>query len=346
MVCRFAWAAVFLCSVAANSEVPQTSLSVRKTGLLGCGPPNFRCLEVVNRTTPKPKPGEVIIKVAASSLNPDEITILKIPAVHYTPGIDVSGTVVDLGVGVTSLKVGDRVWTMFATGGMSEYTAHFAELTGVVPPELDLVDVGTLPTVGMTVLGALESAGAPWDAGRNVSVLMTSCTGGTGYVAVQLAKALGASRVICATSSTNLDFARSLGADVVVDYHESSVFDAVADGSVDVVLNNHDAPGNADKSMAKFRVPGGVYVTVVGASAKNPREGVEQIHYSLATPKEMASFVPKLDMLAGFLKDGRLRVIVDEYYDFDHVKEAFSAEAQGHVKTKIAVVPRLAASVV
>lgn len=346
MVCYLTRAFSLLYCAIAQVEVPTTSLSVRKTGVLGCGPPNFRCLQVVNRTTPKPKPGEVVIKVAASSLNPDEITILKIPAVHYTPGLDVSGTVVELGLGVTNLKVGDRVWTMFATGGMSEYTAHFAELTGVVPAELDLVDVGTVPTVGMTVLGALESAGAPWDASRNVSVLMTACTGGTGYVAVQLAKALGASTVICATSGTNMDLARSLGADVVVDYHERSVFDAVADGSVDVVLNNHDALGNADKSMAKLRAPGGVYVTVVGPLAKDPPTGVEQIHYSLATPKEMASFVPKLDMLAGMIKDGRLRVIVDEYYDFDHVKEAFGAAAQGHVKTKIAVVPSLMSATV
>lgn len=344
MASRLACAVVLLCCVSADFGAPTTSLSVRKTGALGCGPPHFRCVAVQNRTTPKPKPGEVLIKVAASSLNPDEIAILKIPAMHYTPGLDVSGTVVEVGLGVTSLKVGDRVWTMFATGGMAEYTAHFADLTGIVPPDLDLVDVGTLPTVGMTVLGALESAGAPW-AGQNTSVLMTACTGGTGYVAVQLAKALGASRVVCAASGTGLELARSLGADVVVDYHESSVFEAVADGSVDVVLNNHNEQGNADKSMEKLKSPGGVYVSLAGPLARHPPVGVEQIHYSLATPTEMASFVPKLDLLAGLIKDGRLRVMVDAYYDFDHVKEAFGVAAQGHVKTKIAVVPTSTATV-
>lgn len=279
--------------------------------------------------------------MAGSSLNPDEVSLLKTPIVHYTPGFDVSGTVVALGWGVTSLSVGDRVWTSAVTGGMSEYTARLAALTAVVPPELDLIDAGTLPTVGMTVIGAFESAGAPWDATRNISVLITAGTGGVGYAAVQLAKALGASRVICAAGGAGVDLARSLGADVVVDYHNSSVFDAVDDGSVDVVLDNHEAPGNADKSMEKLKAPGGVYVSLSGPLAENPPAGVEQVSYFMLPP-----FVPKLDKLAGFVKDGSFRIMIEKYYDFDHIKDAFTVSGKGHVKTKIAVVPRRSSSVV
>lgn len=326
-----------------SDEVPETSLSVRKTGLKGCGPPDFECVKVMNRTTPKPKRGEVLIKVSGSSMNPDEVSILKIPLVQYSPGLDVSGTVAALGQGVTSLKVGDRVWTMFATGGMAEYTTRLAALTGIVPDGLDLGKVGTLPTVAMTTLGALQSAGAPWSKGSNVTVLITAGTGGTGYVAVQLAKALGAACVVTAASPENLDFARSLGADTVVNYHNESVFDAVANGSVDVVFNNHGSDGNGDRAMPKLRPSGGIFVTIAGGMAKNPPAGIKQIDYSLWDPREMLSFRQKLDTLAGFLSDSKMRVDIQETFDLEHAKDAFTLMASGHIRSKISVLPRLEA---
>ena len=64
-----------------------------------------------------------------------------------------------------------------------------------VPPR----DVGTLPEVSMTSAQALKKAGAPWNSSQNTTVVVTSGSGGTGFVGVQLAKAYGASRVITAT---------------------------------------------------------------------------------------------------------------------------------------------------
>jgi NADPH:quinone reductase-like Zn-dependent oxidoreductase len=285
-----------------------------------------------------------LIKVAGSSLNPDEISILDTPLVSYTPGIDVSGTVAELGLGVQGFEVGDRVWSMFATGGMAEYTTRLAALTAKVPEGLELAQVGTLPTVAMTTLGALQSAGAPWDASRNATVLITNGTGGTGYAAVQLAKALGASRVVTAVGPGNIGFAKSLGADVVVDYHKQSVFDAVDDGSVDVVLNNHNSAGNAVRAMQKLRAPGGVFVTIAGGKADNPPAGIKQIDYDLWAPKEMADFRNKLDMITGFLSDGKMRIVIQDTYDFDHVVDAFTVMAAGHVQSKLSIVPKSATS--
>merc|ERR1711879_649423 len=182
--------------------------------------------------------------------------------------------------------------------------------------------------------------GAPWSNSNNVTVLITAGTGGTGYVAVQLAKALGATYIVTAAGPENLDFARSLGADEVVDYHKQSVFDVVANGSVDVVLNNHDSNGNAARAMQKLRAPGGCFVTIAGDIAKSPPPGIKQIKYSLWAPKEIASFRQKLDTIGHLLSEGKMRVDVQGTFDFEHVREAFGAVAAGHVRSKLSVVPK------
>lgn len=287
-----------------------------------------------------------MIKVAGSSVNPDEVSLLATPLVSYTPGFDVSGTVAALGFGVKGFEVGDWVWSASTTGGMAEYTTRFAHLTGKVPKDLDLARVGSLPIVAMTVLGALQRAGAPWDKARNATVLITSGTGGTGYTAVQVAKALGAARVVTAVGPDNIAFAKSLGADVVVDYHKQSVFDAVDDGSVDVVLNNHNSEGTSDRAMKKLKASGGVFVTIDGGEAKNPPAGITQINYQLEDPKEVADFRNKLDIIAGFLSEGKIRIEIQETYDFDNIRDAFTVAAAGHVRSKISVVPKFSGVVV
>jgi NADPH:quinone reductase-like Zn-dependent oxidoreductase len=323
--------------------------AVRKTGVEGCTPPGFSCVSVVNITTPEPGFEEVLIKVSASGVNPDEITILDLPAVHYTLGIDVAGIVASVGSGTTGrIKVGDRVWANGIHGGMGEYAIRSEALCGKVPQGLDLVGAGTLPTVAMTSLGALRSAGAPWkmlhgnktSAAANMTVLITAGTGGTGYTAVQLAKALGASRVVTAATGNGIAFAKMLGADIVVDYEKGSVFDAVADGSIDVVLSNHKSNTSAARAMTKLK-PVGVYVTLDGDTTANPPPGVQQIDYDLFDPKEAIHFVEYLDEIAAFLAAGKMQITVDKAFGFAGAKDALNMEAQGLVLSKVAVVPVL-----
>ena len=75
---------------------------------------------------------------------------------------------------------------------------------------------GTIPGVGLSSLFALKKTGAPWSK-SNLTVVVTSGAGGTGFVGIQLAKAYGAAHVVTATSSDNIAFVKSLGADTVVD---------------------------------------------------------------------------------------------------------------------------------
>ena len=122
---------------------------------------------------------------------------------------------------------------------------------------VSLADMGTLPTVAGTSYGALRNAGAPWGAAAatssvaggpgatstttsNVTVLVTSGSGGTGTMAVQMARALGAARVITAASPAHNDALYALGASRVIDYHGlRSAYDALPDASVDVIWDNY-----------------------------------------------------------------------------------------------------------
>ena len=94
----------------------------------------------------------------------------------------------------------------------------------------------------------------------SAAVVITSGTGGTGFIGVQLAKAFGAGSIITSTSgAANIALAKSLGATQVFDYKVQDIFDggALPDNSVDVVYDNYGAKGTADKAMPKIK-PGGV----------------------------------------------------------------------------------------
>ena len=327
-------------ALCAASVLPETMRAVRKTGIKGCGPPDFACVQVQSVTTPEPGLGEVLIKVAASSLNPDELRILEQPAVHYTLGLDVSGIVVALGAGCSSrLAIGDRVYATGIGWGMGEFAVRPEFMCGIVPGSVDLVAAGTMPTVAMTVYGALRNAGAPWK--TNVTVLITAGSGGTGYVAVQLAKAMGAGFVVSAASAAHLAFVRSLGADLVVDYRAQSVFDVVSDRSVDVVLSNHADNTSAVRSMQKLRA-GGVYVTLDGdmlPSGTSPPTDVRLVDYDLFAPAEAVRCLAYLDAIAAFLANHTVRALVQDTFSFAAIRDALRTMAAGDVASKLAVVP-------
>jgi NADPH:quinone reductase-like Zn-dependent oxidoreductase len=326
----------------AAGGAPPTMRAVRKVGATGCGPPDFSCVAVESDArTPVPRHGEVLIKVAGSGLNPDELTPLKLPGVSYTLGIDVAGTVATLGEGCSGrLRVGDTVWAPGVHGGWAEWAVRPEKECGLLPPSVDAVAAGTLPTVAMTDYGALRAAGAPWAAGANATVLITAGTGGTGYVAVQLARALGAATVVTAATGDGIEFARALGADVVVDYERASVYDAVADRSLRAVLSNHKSNTTAARAMPKLAA-GGVYVTLDEDTVAHPPPGVTCVSYDMFDPAEVARWPAYLDALGDFLADGTLQMHVQRSFGFEEAAEALGVMAQGHVRSKLAVAPSL-----
>lgn len=155
-----------------------------------------------------------------------------------------------------------------------------------------------------------------------------------------MAKHFGASKVVSAAGHDyGVEFVKALGADIVVDYYKGSVYDAVEDGSVDLVYDNLGRQSGVDKAMAKLKSPGGVFVAIAGPVSPNPPPGVEQVKYNVWSPEERKTYGAKLDQMAKLIDDGKLKVKVNNTYDFDHVKDAYRQCAGGGVLSQIAVVP-------
>ena len=311
---------------------------------------NFSNVGVKQIDVPTPGIGQVLIKVIGSSVNPVDWKILmpstglglKFP---HTLGFDVSGTIVKVGTGVDRLRVGDDVWadlgkTWILRGGelgaYAEYAVADASQVGKKPAHLSFAQAGIAPLVGLTALQAFRKTGAPNSApwtSTNLTVLITSGSGGTGHVAIQIAKAYGAKNIIAAGGPESLDLMKQWGATTVVDYHKESVFDAAGgNDTVDVVFDNHGAPGTADKAMPVIRA-GGVFIFLPGLGgslSKHPKEGVTQINYGLTD----SSHYSDLDELAAI---PNLSPYVFDSFPLEKAVDALERNFKGGVNGKVAI---------
>lgn len=195
------------------------------------GPEVFR-----EATLPDPVagPGQVRIRVHASSVNPLE-TKIRSGIVRTGPEFpailngDVAGVVDQVGNGVSDFAVGDPV--VGCAGGLRGYPGALADfmladtrLITHAPRNLPLAEAATLPLVFMTAWNALVDR---LDLAQDDFVLIHAGAGGVGHVAIQLAKALGARVATTVSTPEKAEIARSLGADELIFYREEPVRDYV-----------------------------------------------------------------------------------------------------------------------
>lgn len=178
---------------------------------------------------PIPGKGQVLVKVHAAGVNPLDSKIASGTAAHARQplpavlGLDLAGTVIELGEAVEGFALGEEVFGMAggiggAQGAMAEYIAVDARLIAPKPHTLSMLEAAAVPLVFITAWEGLVDR-ANVRAGQRV--LVHGGAGGVGQVAVQLAKARGA-EVYATGSAASLDFIRSLGA-TAIDYQTESV---------------------------------------------------------------------------------------------------------------------------
>lgn len=154
-------------------------------------------------------------------------------------------------------------------------------------------------------------------------------------MAIQLAKAMGANKVISVTSADNFAFVKECGADEVYDYTKGDVFSKLADDSLDIVYDNFGAAGTADRAMSKIR-SGGVFIYLPGkggAVSKHPKAGVKQINYGLCDSDKYKD----LDALSEFVAKGQLKPHVQQTFPLEQIKEAFNTSIAGRVVGKLGI---------
>jgi NADPH:quinone reductase-like Zn-dependent oxidoreductase len=214
---------------------------------------------------PKAGAGEVVVRVAGVGINPEDMIErngdikdqypLHFPAII---GLDVSGTVVATGDGVTDLKVGERVcgWSYHT---YAELVVDKAIFFAKVPETMDLVDAAAIPLVGVTG-SQLISVASKVQSGQ--TVLVSGAAGAVGRCAVYMAKALGA-RVIAGVQRFQLDQADSIGADETIALDDPAAFATIP--QVDVVANMLRGKAATDL-LAKVKA-GGTFASVTGEPA-------------------------------------------------------------------------------
>ena len=204
-------------------------------------------LEVVDVDPPSAAIGEVILDVAAAGLNRADVSQRRgfyapPPGVTDILGLECSGVISALGDDVSEWSIGDRVCALVAGGGYAEQVAVPAGQLLPAPAGLDLITAAGLPEVACTVWSnVFMVAGLRPDEW----LLVHGGSGGIGTMAIQLAKALGASVLTTVGSAAKQSFVRELGADVAINYREDDFVEAVrsaTDGKgADVILDNMGA---------------------------------------------------------------------------------------------------------
>lgn len=180
---------------------------------------------------------QVLIRVAATSINPVDIKIRQGLVADIAPDFpailhgDVAGVIEAVGNEVTKFKVGDEVYGCAGGvkgmgGALAEYMVADVDLIAHKPKSLSMLETATLPLVSITAWEGLIDR-AKVQAGQKV--LIYGGTGGVGHIAVQLAKWVGAEVYATVSSEEKADIVLNLGADVAINYRQTSVEEFVAE---------------------------------------------------------------------------------------------------------------------
>ena len=266
-------------------------------------------------------PGEVLVRVAATSVNPidykrragltKDFYPLKFPGLI---GVDLAGTVAKVGRGAESFSLGDQVFSM-ADNTYAELCVVNAANLAKVPKGLDLIDAAALPLVTTTGNQLLSATGVK----GGQTVMVVGAQGGVGRSAVFTAKERGAT-VIAGVLKRQLDEAKTVGADQVVATDDDTAIanlpplDAVADTV---------GGRTAEKLIAKVR-PAGIFASVVGA----PQNAGQ--YPSVTVVPVFSKFDRKtLEFMAEAVRDGKLIIPISQKLPLSQAAEAQAAAEKG-----------------
>jgi NADPH:quinone reductase-like Zn-dependent oxidoreductase len=280
-------------------------------------------LKFENYPDPVPGPGEVLVRVAASSVNPIDYKRRAGLTKDFYPmtfpgliGVDIAGTVVQLGPGVEGFSVGDPVFAM-ADNTYAELCVVKAAALAKVPRGLDLIQAAALPLV--TVTGNQLVSATEIKASQ--TVLVVGAVGNVGRSAVFTAKQRGAT-VIAGVLKRQIDEAKTVGADQLVATDDDTAVSNLA--PLDAVADTVGGK-TAEKLIAKVK-PGGVYASVVDApqnAAKYPSVKVAHV---------FSKFDRKtLELMAEAVRDGKLVIPISQKMPLSEAAEAQAAAEKGGI---------------
>lgn len=292
------------------------------------GGPEQLVLEEASR--PVPGEDEVLIHVRAAGVNPVDWKIragllkdfrpMQFP---YIPGVDIAGTIEEVGSGTTAFRPGQAVFGQTTHGAYAEYAAASVNTLALKPEMLNFDEAATIPVGATTAWQALFDHGKLQPDQR---VLILGAAGGVGLFATQFARWKGA-HVIGTASSANVDFVRSLGAERVIDYTATPVESAVQD--IDLVLDT--VGGNALASVWPVLKRGGTLVSIAGQPPeKKARErDIRTARFSAQVSSDL------LSTFAHLIDDGQVKVAIARRFLLRDANKAHELSQSGHGQGRI-----------
>lgn len=298
-------------------------------------------LEPAEAPTPTPGSNQVLVRVAATSINPIDwkrgsgaLRLLMPARLPLVPGFDIAGTVSALGPGVTAFAVGDRVHARLSDsrgGASAEFAVAGLDVVTRMPAAMSMADAAALPLAGMTALQGLRDVCQLPLEGAHARVLVIGASGGVGHFAVQLAHGAGA-EVTGVCSTRNVDLVRSLGAQAVIDYTQPDAF--AKEEPFDFVL---DCVGADPGRWLPLVRHDGCYASTVPTPTVFLRATLNLFSRAHVRPVLLKTNAADLAVLDQWFEAGKLRVVIDSRFPFSALADAWRRSISGRAAGKVVV---------
>lgn len=320
-------------------------------------------LKLEEIATPRPGPGEVLIKVEAVSVNRTldfrvrEGTYPFKPQLPHILGSDPCGVVAEVGEGVTDRKVGDRVacgaWGhqkvgrgrmpgVHFWGGYAEYIRIASDATRDIPDNVDFNTAVVIARHGPIAFNQLDVLGG---VKQGDTVLVMGASGGIGNIAVQVAKMLGAYVIAGAGADDRVAAAIEVGADVGVNYSAHNLLDEVRritdSKGVDVVLDNISDPKTFSLAFESLAI-GGRLITAGTHGGGTVQVDINRLYLkSLRLIGGLGGSKQAYDLAMRAAGDGKLKVNVAHVMPLSEVRRAHEIIADRDTLGKVLLSPAL-----
>jgi putative PIG3 family NAD(P)H quinone oxidoreductase len=323
--------------------------SMRAVAVTEFGPPEN--LVITDVDIPRPAAGEVLVQVAAAGVNRADLLQRQgnyppPPGASDIIGMEVSGTIAEVGGEVTGWETGQQVCALIAGGGYAEYVTVAAEHLLPVPDTVELAAAAALPEVACTVLSNLKRTA---HLQRGELLLLHGGASGIGTHGIQWAKALGATVAVTAGSADKLDFCRSLGADITINYHDEDFVDVLKPhGGPDVILDiigakylSRNVTALAkDGRLVVIGMQGGAKAELNLGALLAKRGTIHATALRSRSQSDKAAIVA--DTIATtwpMIADGRIKPVVGQTFPLDQASEAHKLLESGKVTGKVLLIP-------
>lgn len=320
-------------------------------------------LTIVERETPQPGPGEVLVRLHAASLNYRDIQVAngqygKSGPERLSPLSDGAGEVTAVGEGVTRFKVGERVAGIFmqnwlagpmrngysesALGGaidgvLAEYRTFHEDGLVAIPDYLSYEEAATLPCAAVTVWNGLfvQGGSKPGD------TVVLQGTGGVSLFGLQFAKAAGLRAILTSSSDEKLEKGRALGADVTINYRSTpewarAVKDATEGEGADHVIEV-GGPGTLDQSLHALRMGGRISMIGVLTGVKGEVSTANLLRKSIHVNGIYVGSREMFEAMNRMLTTNEIHPVVDRLFPFEDARAAYDHMISGAHFGKIVI---------